>query len=174
MVLPDEAGIGHAPQSFAKAASERIRSGLSPKMRSISAAVRAFTAVSGATLSWRIISTAPSAVLGTVGYVALDELTPANFEVKWVTAVDEEAGPSLGPEERRHNMRQAVALNAAESNTVTSPDELTAAAPADEVDQLAAVAAFRAVVTQAQQEAEAQLSALVERVRQATAEQHAL
>ena len=31
MVLPDEAGIGHAPQSFAKAASERIRSGLSPK-----------------------------------------------------------------------------------------------------------------------------------------------
>ena len=31
MVIPDEAGIGHAPQSFAKAASERIRSGLSPK-----------------------------------------------------------------------------------------------------------------------------------------------
>ena len=30
-VLPDEAGMGHAPQSFAKAASERIRSGLSPE-----------------------------------------------------------------------------------------------------------------------------------------------
>ena len=27
VVLPDEAGIGHAPQSFAQAASERIRSG---------------------------------------------------------------------------------------------------------------------------------------------------
>ena len=30
MVIPDEAGMGQAPQSFAKAASERIRSGLSP------------------------------------------------------------------------------------------------------------------------------------------------
>ena len=28
MVIPDEAGIGQAPQSFAKAASERIRSGV--------------------------------------------------------------------------------------------------------------------------------------------------
>ena len=28
MVIPDEAGSGHAPQSFAKAASERIRSGI--------------------------------------------------------------------------------------------------------------------------------------------------
>ena len=28
MVLPDEAGIGHAPQSVAKVASERIRSGM--------------------------------------------------------------------------------------------------------------------------------------------------
>ena len=32
-------GMGHAPQSFAKAASERIRSGLSPKRINIAAAV---------------------------------------------------------------------------------------------------------------------------------------
>ena len=43
MVIPDEAGIGHAPQSFAKAASERIRSGLSPKTINSSAAVWAPT-----------------------------------------------------------------------------------------------------------------------------------
>ena len=43
MVIPDEAGIGQAPQSFAKAASERIRSGLSPKRINISAAVWAPT-----------------------------------------------------------------------------------------------------------------------------------
>ena len=42
-VIPDEAGIGQAPHSFAKAASERIRSGLSPKMISIWAAVWAPT-----------------------------------------------------------------------------------------------------------------------------------
>ena len=35
--------MGHAPQSLAKAASERIRSGLSPKMINISAAVLAPT-----------------------------------------------------------------------------------------------------------------------------------
>src|SRR5918994_913590 len=39
LVLPPEAGIGQAPQSLAKAASERIRSGLSPTRTSISAAV---------------------------------------------------------------------------------------------------------------------------------------
>ena len=44
MVIPDEAGIGQAPQSFAKAASERIRSGLSPKMINSSAAVWAVVA----------------------------------------------------------------------------------------------------------------------------------
>ena len=43
VVIPDEAGIGHAPQSFAKAASERIRSGLSPKTINSSAAVWAPT-----------------------------------------------------------------------------------------------------------------------------------
>ena len=43
MVIPDEAGIGQAPQSVAKAASERIRSGLSPKMINSSAAVWAPT-----------------------------------------------------------------------------------------------------------------------------------
>ena len=43
MVIPDEAGMGHAPQSFAKAASERIRSGLSPKTINSSAAVLAPT-----------------------------------------------------------------------------------------------------------------------------------
>ena len=43
MVIPDEAGIGQAPQSFAKAACERIRSGLSPKMINSSAAVWAPT-----------------------------------------------------------------------------------------------------------------------------------
>ena len=43
MVIPDEAGIGHVPQSFAKAASERIRSGLSPKMINSSALVWAPT-----------------------------------------------------------------------------------------------------------------------------------
>ena len=43
VVIPDEAGIGQAPHSFAKAASERIRSGLSPKMISIWAAVWAPT-----------------------------------------------------------------------------------------------------------------------------------
>ena len=42
--MPDEAGIGQAPQSLAKAASERIRSGLSPKMINIAAAVVAPTA----------------------------------------------------------------------------------------------------------------------------------
>ena len=35
--------MGHAPQSFAKAASERIRSGLSPKTINSSAAVLAPT-----------------------------------------------------------------------------------------------------------------------------------
>ena len=30
-IRPRSAAMGHAPQSFAKAASERIRSGLSPK-----------------------------------------------------------------------------------------------------------------------------------------------
>src|SRR4051812_30546718 len=39
MVLPLEAGTGHVPHSFAKAASERMRSGLSPTRISISAAV---------------------------------------------------------------------------------------------------------------------------------------
>ena len=39
MVIPEEAGTGHAPQSLAKAASERIRSGLSPKIITIAAAV---------------------------------------------------------------------------------------------------------------------------------------
>ena len=43
MVLPDEAGMGHAPQSFATAASERIRSGLSPKTIKNSAALLAPT-----------------------------------------------------------------------------------------------------------------------------------
>ena len=43
VVIPDEAGMGHAPQSFAKAASERIRSGLSPNRINISAAVWAPT-----------------------------------------------------------------------------------------------------------------------------------
>ena len=43
VVIPDEAGIGHAPQSFANAASERSRSGLSPKMINSSAAVWAPT-----------------------------------------------------------------------------------------------------------------------------------
>ena len=43
MVIPDEAGIGHAPQRVAKAASERIRSGLSPKMINSSAAMWAPT-----------------------------------------------------------------------------------------------------------------------------------
>src|SRR5580700_6581189 len=38
-VFPLEAGIGQAPQSLAKAASERMRSGLSPTRMSISAAV---------------------------------------------------------------------------------------------------------------------------------------
>ena len=42
-VIPDEAGMGQAPQSFAKAASERIRSGLSPNRINISAAVWAPT-----------------------------------------------------------------------------------------------------------------------------------
>ena len=41
VVMPEDAGIGQAPQSLAKAASERIRSGLSPKTISISAAVSA-------------------------------------------------------------------------------------------------------------------------------------
>ena len=44
MVIPEEAGTGHAPQSLAKAASERIRSGLSPKIITIAAAVLAPTA----------------------------------------------------------------------------------------------------------------------------------
>ena len=44
MVIPEEAGTGHAPQSLAKAASERIRSGLSPKIINIAAAVLAPTA----------------------------------------------------------------------------------------------------------------------------------
>src|SRR3954465_2732776 len=39
LVLPLEAGIGQAPQSLAKAASERIRSGSSPTRTSIYAAV---------------------------------------------------------------------------------------------------------------------------------------
>ena len=39
VVIPDEAGVGHPPQSFVKAASERIRSGLSPKASNISATV---------------------------------------------------------------------------------------------------------------------------------------
>src|ERR687893_853405 len=39
LVLPLEAGIGQAPQSLARAASEWIRSGLSPTRTSISAAV---------------------------------------------------------------------------------------------------------------------------------------
>ena len=38
-VFPLEAGIGQAPQSLAKAASERMRSGLSATRMSISAAV---------------------------------------------------------------------------------------------------------------------------------------
>ena len=40
---PEEAGIGHAPQSFAKAASERMRVGLSPQRINSSAAVLAPT-----------------------------------------------------------------------------------------------------------------------------------
>nr|WP_043345550.1 hypothetical protein [Belnapia moabensis] len=39
LVLPLEAGTGQAPHSFARAASERMRSGLSPTKISISAAV---------------------------------------------------------------------------------------------------------------------------------------
>lgn len=39
MVLPLEAGIGQTPQSLARAASDLIRSGLSPMRISISAAV---------------------------------------------------------------------------------------------------------------------------------------
>ena len=39
MVLPLDAGIGHAPHSLANAASEWVRSGLSPTSSSISAAV---------------------------------------------------------------------------------------------------------------------------------------
>ncbi len=39
MVIPEEAGTGHAPQRLAQAASERIRSGLSPKIMNIAAAV---------------------------------------------------------------------------------------------------------------------------------------
>src|SRR3954462_10755346 len=39
LVLPLEAGMGQAPHSLAKAASERMRSGLSPTRISISAAV---------------------------------------------------------------------------------------------------------------------------------------
>lgn len=39
MVLPLDAGIGQAPHSFANAASEWMRSGLSPTTSSISAAV---------------------------------------------------------------------------------------------------------------------------------------
>src|SRR3954447_18203483 len=41
VVLPLEAGTGQAPHSFANAASERIRSGLSPTRSSIAAAVPA-------------------------------------------------------------------------------------------------------------------------------------
>ena len=44
MVIPEEAGTGHAPQSLAQAAAERIRSGLSPKIMNIAAAVLAPTA----------------------------------------------------------------------------------------------------------------------------------
>ena len=41
VVMPEDAGIGQAPQSLAKAASDWIRWGLSPKTISISAAVSA-------------------------------------------------------------------------------------------------------------------------------------
>ena len=41
VVIPEEAGIGHAPQSFAQAASERMRVGLSPERINNSAAVDA-------------------------------------------------------------------------------------------------------------------------------------
>ena len=37
-MTPDDAGIGHAPQSFANAASDRTRWGLSPATIIISAA----------------------------------------------------------------------------------------------------------------------------------------
>ena len=43
VVIPEEAGIGHAPQSFPKAASERMRVGLSPQRINSSAAVLAPT-----------------------------------------------------------------------------------------------------------------------------------
>ena len=39
MGIPEEAGIGHAPQRFAKAASEQMRVGLSPQRINTSAAV---------------------------------------------------------------------------------------------------------------------------------------
>jgi hypothetical protein len=38
-VLPDEAGMGHAPHNLARAASDRIRSALSPAVTSSSAAM---------------------------------------------------------------------------------------------------------------------------------------
>ncbi|TPF88163.1 hypothetical protein BW11_07930 [Bifidobacterium sp. UTCIF-38] len=39
LVLPLDAGMGHAPQSLANAASSRMRSGLSPATMAIVAAV---------------------------------------------------------------------------------------------------------------------------------------
>jgi hypothetical protein len=68
LVLPDEAGIGETPHSFANAASERTRSGLSPATMSISAATSAptpnaatsfgaaFSVRSARIFSWPVIS----------------------------------------------------------------------------------------------------------------------
>ena len=83
MVIPEEAGTGHAPQSLAKAASERIRSGLSPKIMNIAAAVLAPTAK-------------PSQVLSAPGVPLAHEMRP------WQ---NEEARPSSWHESRKQKPR---------------------------------------------------------------------
>src|SRR3954468_12839415 len=57
VVFPLDAGIGQAPHSLANAASERIRSGLSPTRSSISAAVPA-------AIPWASIMTAHTPASG--------------------------------------------------------------------------------------------------------------
>jgi hypothetical protein len=118
------------------------------------------------------------------GDPSLHELDPDTLRVTWLAAVHEETVTHPAPEERADAMRQDATLNAPESNEVTSPDEsmdvladdigAAAVETADPATQQVTEAAFEVAVKQAQHEAEAQLSDVVARIRQAAADQHAI
>ena len=70
VVFPLDAGIGQAPHSFANAASEWIRSGLSPTRSNISAAVPTATLVEGTAVE---IATGAMVPAGTTAVVRIEE-----------------------------------------------------------------------------------------------------